>query len=902
MKKIIVLLPMILITLGVFSQALPPVNLCIGEDATVCQGQQVVISNCPSGGGGSSSGGIFLNAPTNVSLTDDVYSGVVNIGFPFSFYNNTYNQCVISSNGYISFETSKAGQYSSWALGAVGPLPSTTFNDAKNTAMVCYQDMNPALGGQIQYQTIGTAPNRMFVVLYREIQMFSCTSTCSYMAIILYESSNIVELHVGNKPACPSWNSGLAIQGTENQTGTIAHITPGRNNTNWNANQDGRRFLPTSPTNTGNYTISQVPYILVSSVNTNLQWRNTLGQTFPFNNGVLTINSVPPGTTGYFLSGTACGTPIGSVSNDTTWITRTLATVTTTSTTDICSSGQGSVTANPGNGTAPFTFNWPSLGQTTQTVNNVAAGTYSVTMTDANGCPATASVTVQNQPVNFSGTTTIVSCPGGNDGTATATMTPVFGTMFYQWDDPAMQTTQTATNLAAGSYTCTVSSSVGCTGTVNVTVGEIPGMIANIVNQTDVTCNSGFDGTMELSVSQGTAPYTYFWDKSTSTTNIAMDLPVGSQTITVTDNKGCVVTVVGNLNEPSPLRIISLTPPTTICPEDQITLDVIGTGGSSPYTYTWRSNGMIVGTGPSITVDPEFTNTQYCVTLSEACGSPVHDSCTVITFPTPIVPGVMPDKPEDCVPGYFEFTNTSTNPTEIATTYFEYSDGKSTIEFGNDSTSHIFNTPNNYSIQMLVTSIYGCVYSGTFNNIVKVRPLPVADFTFSANPATFFETSIQLQNRSSTDVVSWEWFSPGSSPSYSTSKNPNFTFPQGVVGQYPVTLIVTTDFGCTDTVTYIMNVVQDVIFYSPNAFTPDGDEFNQTWRVYIEGIDIYSFELYIFNRWGEVIWESHDPEGEWDGTYNGKTVPAGTYIWRASAKDAINDGKYEFNGYINILK
>ena len=901
MKYILSIVTLISFTAISFGQ-LPTVNLCLGQDATVCQGQPVVVTNCGGAGGGAGAAGITLNTPTNVPLGDDNFSGIINLGFTFNFYNSNYTQCVIGSNGIVSFNLSQANGYCPWALGGVGPLPSVAFTSARNGASPIYADMNPGVGGAVQYQTIGTAPNRMFVVLYKEVPNYSCGG-CNYHSLIFYETTNVIEYHIGNKPPCPSWNGGLAIQATENTAGTVAHATPGRNNTVWPANQDGKRYTPTAPGNTANYTISTIPYILVMSAGANMQWQNTLGATFPYNAGVLNIPVVPPGTTGYFLTATACGTGIGSITTDTTWITRVNSSVTATSTPDICSSGIGTVTAVPGAGTAPFTFLWPTLGgQTTQTVTNVAAGTYTVQMTDAGGCPSSGNVTVGNTPAAFTGTTTIVSCPGGSNGTATAVMTPPLGTLTYLWDDALSQTTATATGLTAGAYTCTITSTIGCSGTVNVTVTEIPGMIAVITNQTDVTCNSSNDGIIDINVTQGTPGYTYSWDNSISITDIANDLYVGVHTVTVTDANGCVVTVSGLLGEPTPLSIILLTPPTQICSEDDILLSVAGSGGSSPYTFTWTENGTLIGTGTSILVDPVTTNTQYCVEMSEACGSPVKDSCTVITFPTPIIAGILPNKTEDCIPGFFEFTNTSTNGGEIATTYFEFSDNNSYLEIGADSTSNTFTQPNVYSCNMTITSIYGCVYTGVFNNLINVKPLPTADFTFSSNPATIFETGIHLQDRSSIDVVAWEWFSPGSSPSYSFAKNPSFVFPEGEIGDYPITLLVTSEYGCVDTITYIMHIIQDVIFYAPNTFTPDGDEHNQSWEIFVEGIDIYKFDLFIFNRWGETIWESHDPKAKWDGTYNGQIVQSGTYVWKASAKDSVNDGKYEFSGYINVIR
>ena len=442
-----------------------PVTLCLGQDTTVCPGQTVVINNCNSGTTPGTSAGLYLNAPTNVTLSDDSWSAAVSMGFTFNFYGNNYTQCVIGSNGLISFNLANASGYCPWALTGVGTLPNAGFAAAKNTIMLTYQDINPSLGGQIQYQTIGTAPNRKFVVLYKNIMMFSCTSQCNYMAIVLYETTNVFELHIGNKPICSTWNSGLAIQGSENNAPMpTAHITPGRNNTVWGANQDGRRFTPTSPTNTAAYTITQIPYVMVNSPGSNFVWANTNGQTFPYNNGTLNVNIIPPGTTGYFLSGAACGTSIGSITQDTTWITRATPSVTTTVIPDVCSQGIGSATATPGAGSpAPCTYTWNPGAITGNPATNLTAGTYTVTQHDGNGCNSTATAIITDTPANFSYTSTPVSCPGGSDGTATANVSPATGVITYQWSTGA--NTQTVTGLPAGNHWCYASNSTGCSDT-----------------------------------------------------------------------------------------------------------------------------------------------------------------------------------------------------------------------------------------------------------------------------------------------------------------------------------------------------------------------------------------------------------------------------------------------------
>lgn len=890
--------------IGLNSQAQ---NICLGTDATVCVGSAVTIEDCNPG---NQAGGLVLNNPTFVTLSDDQYSGVVPIGFTFSFYGTNKTQCVIGSNGVVSFNLAKANQYCPWSFGGVAPLPNVAFNDARDAAMPAYHDINPSIwaspAGEIMYQTIGTAPNRRFVVLYKDIMAFGGGGECTYMGMILNETSNTIEYHLGWKPIAAGWNNGLAIQGVENAAGTVAHVTPGRNVQQWSAISEGKIWTPTAPNNTSAYTISPIPYLAILSPNSAYAWGNTLNNTtWPYNNGILNVNPVMPGTVGYFLTLQAqgCSNGIGGAS-DTTFITGVSSSVQATMTPDICSGGLGTVTANPTSGQPPYNFTWPALGPAnTQTVNGVFGGTYTVQMTDALGCPSSANVTVTDTPAAFQGSTTVVSCPGGNDGTAYAEMVPVIGNVTYQWDDPAMQTTQTATGLTAGTYTCTITSDIGCQGTVVVNVTEIPGMIGNIVAQQDVTCNSGSDGFIEVNVIQGTAPYTYSWDNSASTLNYADDLMVGPHTVTVTDANGCVITISGVLNEPAPLSITFLTPDTQICPEDDIQLLATGAGGSSPYTFTWFENGTQIGTGDMITVDPDVTNTQYCVQLTEACGSPMTSECNLIYFPTPIIPNAVPDEPEKCVEAFFEFTNTSSNIGEIATAYWDFGSNELTgLEIGGDSTSFLFTEVGTYDLILTATSIYGCVYTDTIENIMEVKPTPTADFFFSTNPATIFETTVFMQDKSSPDVVSWNWFSPGSNPMTSSSVNPVLVFPEGIVGQYPVTLAVMTERGCVDTITYIFNVIEDILFYAPNTFTPDGDEFNQIWQPSISGIDIYNFDLFIFNRWGELIWESHDPSVGWDGTYNGQQVPQGTYVWRARVFNLVNDGKAEFNGFINVIR
>ena len=576
-------------------------------------------------------------------------------------------------------------------------------------------------------------------------------------------------------------------------------------------------------------------------------------------------------------------------------------TLVTSSVNDTCGAGLGSATALSVTGQSPFTYTWPASGTVAATLNNLTAGLYTVDVIDDNGCDGTVDVLVDEFVPIYQGSTTIVSCAGGSDGTAFAEMVPAVGALTWQWNDVNAQTTQTAVGLPAGQYTCTITSSTGCSEDVIVDVLENLQLVASIFALDAVSCNSGSDGVADLNVIQGIPPYSYSWTGSSSTSDIATNLSAGQYTCTIIDDLNCTIDFDVDILEPDPLDITFITPYTEICPEEGIWLNATGIGGSSPHTFTWFENGNQIGTGDSIYVEHDNANTEYCVVLSEDCGSPTDEECTIINFHTAINPAT--NYVSICHVNRAEFQNLSSNNSEIATTYWDFGEpfnpGVTTL--GLDSTSNQYEEVGIYDVTMTVTSIYGCVYIDILEDQVEILGDPIADFDLSVNPTTIFETSVFIQDHSSSDVAYWDWDSPYSVPSTATGVFTEFEFPIGEVGSYPITLFVETADGCRDSVTVYLSVIERS-FFAPNSFTPDGDEFNQTWKPEINGIDPYDFELLIFNRWGELIWENHDPEVGWDGTFNGKIVQTGAYVWKAVTKDKYTDSRTNYSGTIQLLK
>ena len=195
----------------------------------------------------------FTGSLGAITMTvDDKWSGVFNFPFPVCFTEGSYTQFIIGGNGLLSFDISKANTTNAWSFNAVAPLPNTTFNDAKNSIMI-YHDMNPGLGGTFTFDMYGVAPNRVFVINWNNVPLFSCTSLMATQQIALYETTNVVETYILNKPLCANWNAGQAIHGIENATGTNAWIVPGRNlPAQWTATNDAWRFTPNGTSTGGN--------------------------------------------------------------------------------------------------------------------------------------------------------------------------------------------------------------------------------------------------------------------------------------------------------------------------------------------------------------------------------------------------------------------------------------------------------------------------------------------------------------------------------------------------------------------------------------------------------------------------------------------------------------------------
>lgn len=276
------------------------------------------------------------------------------------------------------------------------------------------------------------------------------------------------------------------------------------------------------------------------------------------------------------------------------------------------STGSATITASPA---GAYTYVWsPNVGSTA-TVTNLAAGSYTVTATNAGGCSTTQTITVTQPPaLTSTSSQTNVTCANVNNGSAS--VTPSGGTPIYTYAwTPSGGNSATANNLSAQNYTCTITDANGCTLQQTFTI-IAPAAITLVMSSTPSTCGSP-NGSASVAASGGTGGYTYLWQPSGGTASTDPNLTGGTYTVTVTDGSGCTmqgtVAVVG-ATTPS----ATITGSTNILCNGNTTGDatVLASGGSAPYTYAWAPSG---GTGST---ESNLGAGTYTVTVTDG------NSCT----------------------------------------------------------------------------------------------------------------------------------------------------------------------------------------------------------------------------------------------------------------------------------
>ncbi len=567
-------------------------------------------------------------------------------------------------------------------------------------------------------------------------------------------------------------------------------------------------------------------------------------------------------------------------------------------------------------------------GSWTPALNNTTTTNYTFTP-NASECanPATMVITI-NAPVTPTFAPLNAVCRNANVPALLTTSTNgISGT----WSPAAFSTT------TAGTFTATFTPNPGqcaTTTTLSLTVNELPMVSANSPTTcTNVPVQLTANGAMNYTWTPGTG--------LSSTTGSQVTATVSSnQTYTIigTDANGCSSSSQATITIAPGLSISVLPPDATICLGESVTLTANGAAN-----YTWSPGATLNTTsGSTVNATPNSTTT-YTVTGSDANG------CTgvknvIVTVNNPVVPIFNSSGPYCAGSAITALPTTSNNGisgswspaiNNAATTAYTFtpgsgqcaSTGTQTIVI-NQPVPTLF-VPLNPICQgadapaLPTTDLSGisgvwtpstvdnqsdalytftpnpgeCALQGSVTS--TILPNPVASFNMSnATPDVTF-TDVEFFNTSTNaDAYSWD-FGDGVS---STQENPAHSYP-GQIGTYTIVLTATNAAGCTDETMRIIEVKEDLFIYVPNTFTPDGDANNNTFFPVISGdFDPQNFTMLIFNRWGEVVYETHDVNVGWDGTYHGMLAQEGVYSWKIDLKAKNNDNKKVFSGHITIMK
>ena len=578
--------------------------------------------------------------------------------------------------------------------------------------------------------------------------------------------------------------------------------------------------------------------------------------------------------------------------------------ITASITTSMAHCGQadgGACISGTSGGTQGYSYLW-STGESTTCINNISPAQYYITITDANKCIDTIQYTLANAAGDTAVITasTIVTCFGGSDGTATGLGNQGIPPYSYLWNTSPVQTTQTAVGLAAGTYTLTVTDSTGCKS-INVATIQQHTQVLSVPSTPQAIC-IGQSATLSISTSGGTPGYSYMWlpgGMKGPSVNVSPTVTT-TYTISTSDAYSCPglpVTITVAVNPP---LSITVSPNKSACAGGNMSFTSTASGGDGIYTYNWIPNtGLNVDTGATVISTPTI-NTEYTVTAKDGCGTPaVYDSVKASVNPLPIVKFSV-DKLDGCTPLCINFSNLSTIISDsISSWAWTFGDGgASTLQ----NSSYCYTGAGVFSIGLVAKSDSGCIDSLIIPNMISAYSHPNAAFITSPQSNSILAPTIDFTDES-TDAYglkSWAWQFGDASDSNVTIENPTHTYTD--TGTFCTLLTVTNVHGCVDTISHCIVISPYFTLYIPNAFSPNGDGVNDIFTA--KGTDICSFEMYIFDRWGMLLYYTSDINDGWNGTVNGSStiVEEDTYVYLINAVDCVQHNKHKYIGKVTLLK
>ena len=697
-----------------------------GTDITICEIEPVNLSAIYTPNSVGTSDYTIESIPFNAdpyegtnipALTDDSYSGVVDIGFNFCFYGNVYDQLIISTNNYLCFDLTDANGYSPW-----NTVPVPTGGTVSNSILGPWMDLNPNNGGSLEYQVLGVAPFRRLVVSFEDFGYFSCNTMQYNGQIKIFETTNEIEIHVDDMPLCNTWNNGESVLGIVNEDESQFAIATGWNNTQLTGEDVAFRFVPSGVTGT------------------NVEWFDDLGVSCGVGVDV-TVN--PTTTTTYTVVAQEC--PDNYTDQITVNVSTAIA-VNPVIDDNICpGENVGSIDISPLGGSSPLAFQWSSsngYSSNNEDIFNLGEGDYNLTITDALGCQTLAGpFTISPPPLPFEVTQQItpVSCFGFSDGQINTSTSGGNSPYSYAWTgDGAISGdgTNLIYDLSTGNYSVNITDNNGCVFNTSFYVPENSALSINTTrsdyNGFNIRCYGNNDAWISTDVSGGLLPYTYVWEDENN--NIISNNPdlydaeAGNYTLTVTDLEDCPNVIEFSLNQPDSisLDVSNFNHKSCTYINDGI-LDVASWGGpdSPPFSenyfdmvYSWTGPNSFYSNQEDI---DNLTNGIYTIEAKD-----INDCTNKLSFEITENEEVIADYRtiDDTVTINYPIISLFDNSQgQIVDWYWELSNGffsnsQDVIEL--DLTTNLIEVGQvSHEVTLIVTDVYQC--SDTVNGIISIK-------------------------------------------------------------------------------------------------------------------------------------------------------------------------------------
>ena len=529
-----------------------------------------------------------------------------------------------------------------------------------------------------------------------------------------------------------------------------------------------------------------------------------------------------------------------------------------------CGLNDGSINLSTTGGTQPYTYSWSGAYPATGSLNNLPAGAYTVTITDANACSLSQTVLLNNVngPVIDSIQSKGLSCAGICNGSATVYVSKGLPGYTYLWSNPGAAVTAQVTGLCASVYTIQVTDAQSCFVSSTVTISQPSPITLSNPTLVNITCPKAANGQIQVLANGGSLPYNYSWSNG-ATTPTNSNLTAGAYVLTVTDVNACAIIDTISIKDPNPIIISNhiLQPSCHNTQDGSITLTL--TGGTGSYTYSWSGPGIVANATATL---QNLKTGQYIVTVLDSNACNLNDTINLTAANNAIVKA---NAGKDTVACNGSPVTLNGNASTGATNFTWYNASNNSV-LGNTSILNL--TP-----AVGINNYYLVADSGKCGDTahVQVTIMPDPTLNISATQTTLVGSAAVLGSVPLTNAIGAKYhWSPGGSLNDSTASNPTASPKSSTI----YTITVTDKNGCTATGTTSLKV--DPALQVDNGVTPNGDGKNDV--MFIAGIERYPQAVVeIYNRWGELVYTS--PPGytvPWNGKYhNSEDLPVGTYYY-----------------------